>query len=186
MLQASPPAKDQPNPTLPEGLPEPYVFEGFEGINTTTLRPGVEDNEMAWSDGFMPLGPKRNLRTMWDVGAALATFAANTIVFYDFANIGATPICVVFFTDGSIRQINTVTGAQTVMAAAGTITNPSRLNIGLASYGSQYVLIVAAQANGYFIWDGTTFFIPGAPGPVSGTMPLGIGGTAVEVYAGRV
>ncbi len=179
--------QDQPSPYAPAGALEPYVFEVFEGINTATLRPGVEDNECAWLDGFMPLGPKRNLRTMPDVGPAIKTFSVSQAVYFDFANIGATPIMVVFPTDGSIRQINTITAVETQFAPPGTILNPSRLNIGMAGYGSQYVLIVAKQTNGYFIWDGTTFFAPGdtAPGG-SGTMPLAVSGTAVEVYSGRV
>jgi hypothetical protein len=178
--------QDQQGPYTPAGVLEPYVFEGFEGINTATLRPGVEDKEAAWLDGFMPLGPGRNLRIMPDVGAPLATFATNSVVFYDFTNIGTTPYCVVFKSDGSITVVNTVTLAQTLIAGAGTIINPSRLNIGMASYGSQYVLIVAKQTNGYFIWDGAVFYNPGSPAPVTGTMPTGISGTTVEVYAGRI
>lgn len=185
-MQAQQPQPDQQGPYNPAGALDPYVFEDFEGINTATLRPGVDDKEAAWFDGFMPLGPKRNLRTMADVGTALANFPAGSISFFNFANIGATPIMILFLNSGQIVQINTSTGAQAQIAAVGTIVNPSQANVGMASYGSQYVLIVAKQTNGYFIWDGTTFYSPGNPAPGSGTMPLGIGGTAVEVYAGRV
>lgn len=176
--------QDQQGPYSPAGALEPYVFEAFEGINTATLRPGVEDNECAWLDGFMPLGPKRNLRTMPDAVNYIGY--ASPVVFFDFANIGANPIMMVFTADGTIYQVNTVTGVQATVAPAGTIVNPAQLNIGMAGYGNQYVLIVARQTNGYFIWDGATFYSPGGPAPGSGTMPLAISGTAVEVYAGRV
>lgn len=177
---------DQQGPYSPAGALEPYVFEDFEGINTATLRPGVDDKECAWLDGFMPLGPRRNLRTMPDIGPSLARYGADTVAFFDFANIGPTPYCIVFFNEGTIAAINTETAAQTIIAGPGTIVNPSRTNIGMASYGSSYVLIVANQTDGYFIWDGVTFYTPGGPAPGSGTMPVGISGTAIEVYAGRV
>lgn len=179
--------QDQPSPYAPAGALEPYVFEGFEGINTATLRPGVEDNECAWLDGFMPLGPKRNLRIMPDIGPPIKVMPAPTqAAFFDFFNLSITPLMIVVANDGSVFQINTTTGAQRNIAGAGTIIDPSRLNVGLANYGNQYVLIVAKQTNGYFIWDGNVFYQPGDPGPGGGTMPFGIGGTAIEVYAGRI
>ena len=58
--------------------------------------------------------------------------------------------------------------------------------MGLTQYGSKYVLIVANQANGYFLWDGTTFYHNGQSVPGAGTMPSAIQGTAIEIYAGRV
>jgi hypothetical protein len=186
MQPAPKPQGDQQGPYTPAGVFDPYVFEQFEGMNTATLRPGVDDKEAAWLDGFMPLGPQRNLRTMPDVATALATFNANTVAFFDFANIGAVPVMVVFLTDGSIFLVNTNTGAKGNIAAPGTITNPSRSNVDIAGYGSQYILIIASQPNGYFIWDGATFHVPGGPAPGGGTMPTGIGGTAIEVYAGRI
>ncbi len=186
MPEVQPPRPDEQGPYTPAGVLDPYVFEAFNGINTATLRLGVDDKEAAWLDSFMPLGPERNLRTMPDVGPALATFPVNSVIFYDFANIGATPYCIVFLSTGDIYAVNTITGVKIHLGPSGTIINPSRLNIGMAGYGSQYVLIVARQTDGYYIWDGTVFYKPGDPAPGSGTMPLGIGGTAIEVYAGRV
>jgi hypothetical protein len=177
---------EQPTPYTPAGPPEPNIFEDFEGINTATLRPGVDDKQAAWLDGFMPLGPHRNLRTMYGVSAILYT-APNpkTVAFFDFGNIGPTPVMVLVQSDGSIAQVNTVTGVVTTMAPAATIQNPSRVNVGFTAYGSQYLIIVSKQTNGYFVWDGTTFFKPGQAF-VTGVIPLAISGTAIEVYAGRV
>jgi len=59
------------NPYLPSGPPEPLLFEEFQGINTATTRPGVDDKQMFWCDGFIPLGPRRYLRTLYGVGPAL-------------------------------------------------------------------------------------------------------------------
>jgi hypothetical protein len=187
MIEAQPPSGEQSNPYLPAGPPDPLICEAFEGINTASLRPGIDDKQMAWCDGLMPLA-NRNLRTMYGIGAALFNAGAAGISFFDFANIGATPYAIVILNNGNIFAVNTNTGAATSLAAAGTITNPTRTAVGIAQYGSQYVIIVAQQTNGYFIWDGTTLFTPGSPftGTGGGTVPLGIGGSAVEIYAGRV
>lgn len=176
---------DQPSAYLPAGPPDPLLFEQFDGINTSTTRPGVDDKKMWWCDGYMPIGP-RFLRTLYGVGAPITFNTTSAIVFFAFVNIGATPYALTVHADGSIRAANTDTYSESQIAVPGTITNPSRLSVGISQYGSSYVLIVALQTNGYFIWDGTTFYKPGDGGPEGGTMPLAIGGTTVETYAGRI
>jgi hypothetical protein len=187
MIEAQQPQAEQPTPYTPAGPADPLIFEDFEGINTATLRPGVDDKQAAWLDGFMPLGPKRNLRTMYGIQTPALFVAPTTdrVVFFDFFNIGSTPYMLVVVNTGEIYAVNTNTGAVTSIAPDGTIANPTRTAMGLSQYGSKYVLIVAQQANGYFIWDGTTFFKPGDSFS-GGTVPLAIGGSAIEVYAGRV
>lgn len=186
MIEAQQPQADQSSTYLPAGPPDPLIFEAFEGINTATLRPGVDDKQAAWLDGWMPLGPGRNLRTMYGLSTALYTAPAPlTVAFFDFGNIGSTPYKISVLSDGSIVAVNTMTGSASTIAPAGTIQNPSRISVGFAQYGAKYFLIVSKQTNGYFIWDGTTFFAPGATFP-GGTVPLAISGTAIEVYAGRV
>lgn len=190
MIQDQQPAGEQTNPYLPVGPPDPLIFEDFEGVNTATLRPGVDDKQAAWLDGFMPLGPHRNLRTMWGLGAALFTASqfgiTTTITFFDFFNIGTTPYCLVIFANGAIYAVKTNTGDAVPLAGPGTIQNPTRVNVGMTQYGSKYVLIVVQQTNGYFIWDGTTFYSPGQTVPDQGTVPLAINGSAIEIYTGRV
>lgn len=186
MIEAQQPQSESPTTYTPAGPADPLIFEAFEGVNTATLRPGVDDKQAAWLDGFMPLGPGRNLRTMYGLSTALYTASGTlSVAFFDFGNIGSTPIMVTIQTDGSIQQVNTTTGVVQPMAVAGTIQNPSRTSVGFAQYGSQYILIVSKQTNGYFIWDGTNFFRPGNSF-AGGVVPLGISGTAIEIYAGRV
>src|SRR5713226_432497 len=115
---------EQPTPYTPAGPPDPLIFEDFEGIDTATLRPGVDDKKDAWLDGFMPLGPKRNLRTMWGVGPALFSHAPPArITFFDFFNIGTTPYMLAVTSTGDIHAVNTNTGSTTQIAPDGTITN---------------------------------------------------------------
>ena len=168
MIEAPNPQAEQPTPYTPAGPPDPLIFEMFEGINTATLRPGVDDKQMAWCDGFMPLGPGRNLRTMYGIQTpALFTPTDGSLVsLFAFFNIGATPYMLTVQSNGSIYAVNTNTGVATKIAPNGTIANPNQLNVGMSQYGSQYVLIVSKQTNGYFIWDGTTFYPPGGVGQV--------------------
>lgn len=151
-------------PYWPSEPADPYLFEQFEGMNTSTTRPGVDDKQAAWLDGFMPIGP-RYLRTLWGVGAPITFSDSAPIAFFQFANIGATPYCIVIHTDGSVHAVNTQTFTQTLIATAGTITDPSRLNVGLSQYGSQYVIIVSNQTNGYFLWNGTILTSAGSLAP---------------------
>ena len=187
MIEAPNPQAEQPTPYTPAGPPDPLIFEMFEGINTATLRPGVDDKQMAWCDGFMPLGPNRNLRTLYGVQTPplFTPTDGSLVVLFDFFNIGATPYMLSFQNNGSIYSVNTNTGVANKIAANGTISNPSQLTVGASQYGSKYVLIVSKQTNGYFIWDGTTFFVPGNVF-LTGTIPLAISGTAIEIYSGRV
>jgi hypothetical protein len=158
-------------------------MEGFQGMNTYTTRPGVDDKQCWWIDGFMPIN-ERYLRTLY--GPTILTTFTVPISFFNFTNIGSTPYCIVVHTDGSIDAVNTTTAVVQHIAPAGTITNPSQSSTAISQYGSKYVLIVTNQTNGYFIWDGTTFYPPGASFPGGGTVPLAIEGTDIETYQGRI
>lgn len=159
-----PPPSENENPYIAPG-PGPIVFDTFKGLNTKASRPGIDDDEMSWCDGFMPIG-KNNLRTMYGVGVALyAASPGLMVVFFDFANIGPTPICVVLLSDGSLQQVNTNTKVVTQMAPPGTITNPALNSVAMTQWGSQYVILVAKQTNGYWLWDGTIFYRAGSIGP---------------------
>jgi hypothetical protein len=149
--------------------PMPIVFEGFTSLNTRNTRPAIENTEMYICDGWMPLG-KNNLRTLPGIGPALYTsIFTGSIVYFAFANIGATPVCLVFLSTGSVWQVNTDTGALTAVAVAGTILSPSSTTIGVAQWGSQYIIIVnsasSTPSNGYFIWDGAQLYQRGTLGP---------------------
>lgn len=164
-MESSKPQPQQEGPYGPDQIP-PLVFEGFDvGLDTNSTRVGIKDNACWWLDGFMYVGPNY-IRTMYGVGAA--TFAAptnTTVSFFDFFNIGTTPYMCVIISDGSIWVVNTSTLAAMSIAPAGTIQNPSRQNVGVSQWGSQYLLIVSAQTNGYYIWDGVNLYTSGTVGP---------------------
>lgn len=166
----------QPNPYTPPG-PEPLIFEDFQGIDTQATRMGVDEKQMYWCSGFFPIAP-RNLRTHYGIGPILWTSPGAEIVFYGFANIGATPIAIVFLVDGSIWQINTITGTATNIAGTGTIVSPSPTTTGLSQWGSTYVLIINKQTNGYFVWDGTLLYQAGTLAPIVTLTNAGSGYTS--------
>ena len=159
--------------------PTPLVCEMFQGINTTTTRPGVPDQQMYWCDGWMPIAP-RKLRTMYGIGPPLYTNPAG-ISCYFFYNLAATPYCAVFNEDGSVVQVNTATGATTQILATGTIVSPVLTQLGVTQYGSQYLIIVAQQTNGYWIWDGTTVFTAGTLAPGVTLTNVGSGYTSPPI-----
>jgi len=169
MVDVAAPPEEQEGPFW-KG-PEPLVMEAFQGVDTNSSRYGVDPKQCAWINGWIPLGHAK-LRTLPDVGAAIFTASVSapgtTVLFYDFANIGISPVCIIFLSDGSIWQITTDTLVVTNIAPAGTILNPSMTNVGVSQWGSQFVIIVANQPNGYWIWDGAFLYTSGtiAPNPV--------------------
>jgi hypothetical protein len=134
----------------------------FQGINTATDRCGVPDQQMFWCDGFIPLAP-RNLRVLPGLGVPIYT--GGSVVWFDFYNLGSTPYMVVFRSDGAVVQVRTTDNVTTTILPASTIINPNPSKCGIAQYGSQYLIIVAQQSNGYWVWDGTTVFTAGSLAP---------------------
>lgn len=177
--QPKPPAEVNQNPYLPPG-PPPLSCEMFEGMNTQSNRAGVDDKQCYWIDGFFPYAP-RKLRTMPGIGPALYTSSSPSIVFFKAANLGNVPILVVIFSDGSIVQVRTDTGAAKTIATAGTILTPGQLTVDINQWGSQYVLIVSTQINGYFLWDGNTLYQSGTLGPVVTITNVGAGYSSVPI-----
>lgn len=164
MPDPGPPPDTGQNPFLPAGT-LPVVFERFDGMDTSATRSGIADEKCYWMDGFMPLG-NRNARTVPGIGDLLYTSdIQNGISFFRCGNLGSVPIMIVAISDGRLLQVNVNTGAVTTIATAGTIQNPSRSSVGISQWGNKYILIAADQENGYFIWDGTSFFKPGSLAP---------------------
>jgi len=156
------------SPTRAPGLPGNFdmlTFEGYSTLNTKAARPAIRDDEAAIMDNFIPLG-KNNLQTMYNVSAPQFTRSSGSgsIAYFAFGNIADTPSAFIFQGDGSIIQHNTTTMARTSIAPPGTIVTPAA-QIGVAQWGSQYVIMVAPQTNGYFLYDGVAFYRAGTVGP---------------------
>ena len=167
MTLSNPPKAEDPqgNPYTPP-LPQPQIMEMFAGINTSTTRAGVPDQMCYWIDGFMPVAP-RNLRTLPGVGAQLIPSLGPTINSFGFYNLGSTPYALYFMSDGSVRTTNTTGTPTTVeILPPATIVAPTITGVGFAQWGQDYLLIVANQPNGYWIWDGTVLYEAGSLSPI--------------------
>ena len=159
-----------PNPSAgqkPPGFPSDYqiwTMEGFAGLNTKPPRPGIEDKETSWCDGWMPIGPNQ-LRTLYDVGTAVYTASGARITWCQSGNIGNTFYIVALLSNGSVIAIPNATGSAVTILAAGTILSPSYY-MGFSQWGSQYLIFAKDQDNGYWLWDGTNTYTAGTVGPV--------------------
>jgi hypothetical protein len=145
------------------------------GMNTATNRAGVDDKQCYWMDGVMPYEHRR-ARVMPGIGSLLYTATGIlTIVMFKAANLGSLPLLIVVLSDGSIVQVRTDTGAVTSIAPAATIPTPSQQTVQINQWGNQYVIIVSAQVNGYWVWDGISFYAAGTLGPVVTITSVGSG-----------
>lgn len=171
MSESSFPAAAPQTPGFPSN-PLNVIFDGFAGLNTKPSRYGIEDQEMSWCDGFMPIG-KNNLRTMYGLGSSIYTApGGSTIVFMGFGNIGALEYCAAVLSDGSIVVTNTDTLVSSTIAPAGTITTPMQ-GTGFSQWGNKYLMFAAVQTNGYWLWDGTLFYGAGGVSPNVDIMNVG-------------
>ena len=82
---------------------------------------------------------------------------------------------------GGVWQVVTTTGVATRIAPDGTIRTPLRSNVGISQWGSQYVIIVANQTNGYFVWDGALLYQAGSLAPTIVLTNVGSGYNAQPV-----
>jgi hypothetical protein len=163
------------NPAAPNFVPgvptnfHPVYFQDFSGgVNTLVSRVAIQDKQLAWCDGFIPLGPD-SLRTIPDNDpAAIYTAPSDLlIVWYGFQNIQSVVFCIILHNDGSVVAVNVINGLTTPLLPAGTV---SFANLNFSSFRTSqwqgiYVLMVNDQPNGYWIWDGTNIYTAGTIGP---------------------
>jgi hypothetical protein len=135
--------------------PESHQFREFKGMNFTDQRTGIDDKEFYWMENAIPIG-KGNVKILPNQGAAIATIAAGVAKMFGFtlniANV-ETPVLITVNNDGSMSQVVVPTGATTVVAAAGSVTNPR-----MAIFKDTPILIID-PSKGYMSWDGTNFVI---------------------------
>ena len=165
-----PPTTEKASPYAPPAPQGPLAFEQWQGVNTNTDRAGVPDQQAYWIDGFFPIAP-RKLRVLPGIGSAIYTAPGIlTIVYYEFYNLGSVTVpsvayAAVLLSDGSVVQVNVATQAVTPILPAGTIQNATIGQLQFNQYGQQYLIIVANQTNGYWLWDGTNLYGAGTLSP---------------------
>jgi hypothetical protein len=150
---------------IPAGL-QLYTPFPFAGLNLSSSRPAIRDAEFYAIENFVRVGDGF-LRTLWDVGPPIYTAATNlTIISAFFYNIAITQYAVVFLSDGTAYQVNTLTNAITTISSV-TSTFYGGGNIpGCIQWGSQYLLIGNNNnQNAYWVWDGSILYTAGGVSP---------------------
>jgi hypothetical protein len=140
----------------------------FAGMNLSASRIAIRDQQFFYSENWILVG-EGNLRTLWDVASPLWTAPiGKTIVFFFFYNINGSNYVAVFYNDGTAVQINTVTGASTIISnAPGTFMLSGGSLPACAQWGSQYLLIGNNHnQNAYFVWDGAILYTAGGISPI--------------------
>lgn len=134
-------------------------LQGFDGVNQHDNRRAIGDQECSWLENFIPLGAG-NARTLYD--ADLLYTAAKTIVYDQAFNIGSTFYHFLVYSDGSAEQVD-MSGTATSIGGASTFAVSPSLPFAV-QWGSSGIVIVTADTNGYFAWDGS-LHSPGAAAP---------------------
>lgn len=110
------------------------TFEQFAGVNTATTRAGVPDEQAYWLDGFMPLS-QRNLRTLWDAGAALYSRPTNEIGSFGSITPGSGASGSGPFLDYTLLGGSGSGAAGNIYVQSGTVSS-----VALVSGGSGYAV----------------------------------------------
>jgi hypothetical protein len=150
-----------PSDHIKEQKHEYLILKQIKGINTQPSREAIGEDEAAWLENLMPIGPAY-IPAVPQVGAPVATVGA-AISFMKFANLGTVNYQICFTSAGGAEAINLATNATVTVAPGGTFTTPS-----MDQWKSERI-VIGDSNNGYFSWDGTLFHTPGSVATVTVT-----------------
>jgi hypothetical protein len=135
------------------------VFEGFEKMNTQSVRQALSEKELAWLENLQPIAPNNLAAVPAPAAAALATISENiSLMFY--AALNGVDYFVAFTTAGSGYLINIATGAVNHFAPDGTFSSQPDVTTWQASR-----LLIADSIAGYATFDGTLYVSQGGVSP---------------------
>ena len=137
------------------------VLKSIRTINTQPSREALAEEEAAWIENLMPIGPAF-MPAVSQVGASMTTLTA-TLQSMQFANIGTVNYQICFTTAGGAQAVNLANSSVVTIAAGATFTTPS-----MDQWKSERI-VIADPDNGYFSWDGTLFYSPGSLATVTVT-----------------
>jgi hypothetical protein len=135
------------------------TFLEFEKMNTKVARQNLPEKQVAWMENLQPIAPN-DLQTVPGPNTALSTVAGKTVSREFQANIGGVDYLIFCATDGSMTAVNANSGAQTVIATAGTFSATPDVTV----FSSARILIMDTTG-GYATWDGTLLVKSGGISP---------------------
>lgn len=148
-----------------------FDFDQFGSLNTKSSRLAIQDQEFAWVQNFMPIGPG-NLRTTYAEGANISRPSTSALVIYMYPfNFGSNQFMAVFLSDGTAYQVSLPGGVITnISTTADTFYNPSVSPTPpqCVQWEAKYLIIATtaqASGNGYYIWDGSFLYNAGGCSP---------------------
>ena len=142
------------------------VVKNFTTLNTKANRTAIKEDEFAWIENAMPIGPG-NIKvvqaqsTVKDSGNAAVSFG-NTVTALTSANINVSDYLLGFESNGRAEYFNLTTSTKGNIAAAGTFSSSG---ITTAQYKNQNV-IIGDPDKGLFSWDGGNLSSIGSVGAI--------------------
>jgi hypothetical protein len=135
------------------------LFDHWKKLNTKVARQNLPENELSWLENLQPIG-ENVMQAVPGPNTALATVSGKTASRIFYANINNTDYAIFCASDGSITAVNAITGAQTVIATAGTFSSAPDTTVWSADR-----LLIMDLTGGYATWDGTLFVKSGGISP---------------------
>jgi len=132
------------------------VIRQFRGIDTKAYRTAIDENEFAWLENAMPVGPA-NLRTIPTSSTLGVKFTKEVVALFN-TNIGLNDYLIAFEADGSCEYVDLQTLTLGTLASAGTFSVQSA---------------TASCTSGSTGYDGTNYFFTQG-GTVTGTFTVGM------------
>ena len=188
--------------------PQIITLEAWAGVNQSSSRPVIDDQECWWLENLFPIAPG-HLRSAWGPSPPIYTAPEGVEILRIFCTIidGQNPLGFMFKSDGTVDQVNLNTQAVTGLGNVWQPVAPhywadiklwSPNQVGNQPGETGGLLIGSPQ--GLYAWDGVTLTPPGATPPLWLTnnqtvdangdplvMPVGLPGIyAMEVYKDRL
>ncbi len=135
------------------------VFEGFEKMNTQSVRQALSEKELAWDENLQPIAPNNFLTVPGPAGTALATIS-GTITSMWYADLGGVDYFIAFTAAGSGYAITISNGNVNHFALDGTFSPQPDVTTWQATR-----LLIADPIAGYSTFDGFAFAGQGGVSP---------------------
>jgi hypothetical protein len=198
----------QPGPQS-SNIPIPVAIDQWQGVNQSSNRSVISDQELWWCENFFPIAPG-HLRSGWGPSAPLYTAPSGTqILRIFFANITTNnPLGFMFLSNGTVDAVDLNSGAVHSLGQIwGPATPPYYADLKLwlpNQYGNvagEIGGVLIGSPQGLYAVDGNfTVTAPGQAAPMwltngqttdatgaTITMPTGLPGIyAMEVYKERL